>query len=139
MARTVIIGVNKHNTRLKRMYSAASQEKIGRIVYAAADKVRVEARRLIADGAIQGKNHVPSLPGEPPNWDTGELANGIETTRGPKKMQASTDSTAPHSDPLESGTSKMAARPFMRPAAQNVREEVVNDVANGVNELIRKK
>lgn len=139
MARTVIVGVNKHNTRLKRMYSAESQNKIGRIVYAAADKVRVEARRLIADGAVQGKGHVASAPGQPPNWDTGELANGIETIKGPKAMQASTSSTAPHSDPLENGTSKMAARPFMTPAAQNTREEVVNDVANGVNDLIRKK
>lgn len=138
MARSTIVGVSKHNSRINRLLSPASQTRIGKVVYVASDKVRVEARRLIADGAIQGKGHVASLPGQPPNWDTGDLARGITTRKGPLPMQAQTVSEAPHSDPLENGTSKMAARPFMRPSTQNKRSEVVNDVANVVNDIIRR-
>lgn len=137
MARAVI-GVQKHDARLNRLLSPASNKRIGKVVYAGADKVRVEARRLIADGAIQGKGHVASLPGEAPNWDTGELANGITTRKGPQTMQAQTASESPHSDPLENGTSKMAARPFMTPATSNKRTEVVEDVTNVVNDIIRR-
>jgi len=137
MARSSVIGVNKHNVRLKRLTSAAATTRIGKVVYVAADKVRVEARRLIADGAIQGKGHQPSAPGEAPNWEFGDLANGI-TTRKVGPMQAHTASEAAHSDPLENGTSKMAARPFMRPSTQNKRSEVHEDVANVVNDIIRR-
>lgn len=135
MARSVI-GIDKHNARLSRMLSAAAQKKIGAVVYAGADKVRVEARRLIADGAIQGKGHKPSAPGEAPNWDTGDLANGI-TTRKTGAMQAETASESPHSDPLENGTSKLAARPFMSPATNNVRKAVVADVTSQIDRIIR--
>lgn len=137
MARSVL-GVNGHNTRLNSLLSDAAQRKIGKVVYKGADKVRVEARRLIADGATQGKGHTPAPPGAPPNWDTGHLANNI-TTRKTGVMEASTVSEAEYSDPLENGTSKMAARPFMSPATNNVREEVVEDVTNQVNDIIRKK
>lgn len=136
MARSVL-GVSKHNTRLKRILSPAATNRIGKVVYVGADKVRVEARRRIADGAIQGKGHVASLPGEAPNWDTGQLANNI-TTRKAGPMKAETVSDAPHSIPLERGTSKMAARPFLRPSTQAKRSEVVEDVTNVVNEIIRR-
>jgi HK97 gp10 family phage protein len=136
MART-IVNRHKHDTRLSRLLSKEAQSRIGKAVYAGADKVRVEARRLIADGAIQGAGHQPSAPGEPPNWEFGDLANGI-TTRKVGPMQAHTASEAPHSDPLENGTSKMAARPFMSPATGNMRSEVVEDVTNVVNDVIRR-
>lgn len=137
MARSVI-GVNSHNTRLKALLSDAAERKITKVVYKGADKVRVEARRLIADGAVQGKGHVPAPPGAPPNWDTGHLANNI-TTRKIGPMQAATASEAEYSDPLENGSSKMAARPFMSPATENMRAEVTEDVTNQVNDIIRKK
>lgn len=138
MARSGVTGVKAHTERLARMISPATTARIGKVVYVAADKVRVEARRLIADGAIQGKGHVASLPGEAPNWDTGELANGI-TTRKVGVMQAHTASTSAHSDPLENGTSVMAERPFMRPAAANKRREVTEDVLAEVNRVVRRK
>lgn len=132
-----VLGVSKHSVRMKRLMSSAASKRIGKAVYAGADKVRVEARRLIADGAVQGKGHVASLPGEPPNWDTGELANNI-TTRKVGPMQAHTASEAAHSDPLENGSSTMAARPFMSPSANNKRREITEDVTDVVNDIIRR-
>lgn len=132
-----IVNRHKHDTRLKRLLSKGAEARIGKAVYVGADKVRVEARRLIADGAVQGKGHVASAPGEAPNWDTGELANNI-TTRKVGPMQAHTASEAAHSDPLENGTSRMAARPFMSPSTTNKRAEVIEDVTDVVNDIIRR-
>lgn len=137
MARRVL-GVSKHNTRLKRLLSKQAEARIGKVVYAAADKVRVEARRLIADGAIQGKGHIAAIPGNAPNWDTGHLANNISTRKGPKAMQAQTASEAEYSDALENGWSGHGPWPFMSPATDNKREEVVEDVTNVVNSIIRR-
>lgn len=134
-----VVGYMKHQARLRRLSGAEAQSKLGKVVYVGADKVRTEARRLIANGAIQGKGHIPSAAGEPPNWDTGHLANNITTRKGPNATQAQTASEAGYAEDLEFGTSKMAARPYMRPATQNKRSEVVEDVANTINNIIRRK
>lgn len=138
MARSTIYGAKKHTERLKHILSKKTENRISKVVYKGADKVRVEARRRIADGAIQGKGHVASQPGEAPNWDTGHLANNISTRKvGP--MQAHTASEAEYSDDLENGNSRMEARPFMGPSARAKRTEVVDDVLGEVNKSIRKQ
>jgi HK97 gp10 family phage protein len=83
---------------------------------------------------------VPSLPGQPPNQDTGVLGNNIETdlrfeASGPI---AEISSNAPYSAPLEFGTSKMAARPFMAPARDAKRGEVQRLVTAAVERLSRR-
>lgn len=131
-----ITGVERHLRRIKAINSAATQTKLTQAVYIGAETIVVEARRLIADGAIQGKGHKPSSPGEPPNWDTGQLAN--ETVpRQNKPLKAQAVSQSDHAAPLEFGSSKMAERPFMKPAAQNkggetaklVRKVILNAIA----------
>ena len=62
------------------------------------------------------KYHQASAPGQPPANDTGFLANAIiagEVNETTVELR----SLAPYSLCLEYGTVKMAARPFMRPAA----------------------
>lgn len=79
------------------------------------NRIQVAAQTSITDGAVSGKNHVPSLPGQPPNQDTGVLANNIETLLvGPLHVEV--QSKAPYAVFQEFGTSKMAERPYMRPA-----------------------
>ncbi|WP_066282856.1 HK97-gp10 family putative phage morphogenesis protein, partial [Blastomonas sp. CCH1-A6] len=98
--------------------------------------IQVEAQLSITQGAVSGKNHVPSKPGEPPNQDTGRLGDNIETVqKGPLLVEVS--SNAPYSIPLEFGTSKMAARPFMRPARDKKRAEVVALVERAVSQAVR--
>lgn len=132
-----IIGILKHRQRLRRLTGPKAERLLGEVAYSGADKVRVEARRLIADGAIQGKGHVASAPGEAPNWDTGELANKI-VTRKSGRMSAQTAAYADHAAPLELGTSKMAARPFMSPAAKNTRKAVHDEATAVVTKLMMK-
>jgi HK97 gp10 family phage protein len=68
-----------------------------------------------------------SSPGEPPSVDTGDLDEAIEVTRisgGEWRVQIDQSSTAAkYAVYLEYGTYKMEPRPFMLPAAEQVRQE----------------
>jgi hypothetical protein len=96
------------------------------------------ARQSILDGGIPSPNHIPSAPGEPPNADTHALDRSLHTrfqgegadnaitgvgndesgleTRVTVEVVAG-GPTAPYAVPLETGTSRMAARPYMGPAS----------------------
>ena len=105
---------------------------VGQALYAGGEEIRAEAAHLITEGAVSGKNHVPSLPGEPPNEDTGVLRTNIETTQ-PAPLRVEVSSNAPYAVALEVGTSKMAARPYMAPATERKRKEVVALVGQAVS------
>jgi HK97 gp10 family phage protein len=66
------------------------------------------------------------------------LANNIETTQ-PETLKVEVISNAPHSIPLEFGTSKMQARPFMRPAALKKQGEAARLVSAAVARNARKR
>ncbi|WP_270374978.1 hypothetical protein [Marinicauda sp. Alg238-R41] len=132
-----ITGQKRHSKRLKAMSGQKMIQNVGRAIFAGSDEVRVEAQHLISQGSVQGRNHVPSRPGEPPNWDTGVLAGGI-TNRKTGAVSAETESSAPYSLPLEIGSAKMAERPFMRPAAKNKRRRIELLVGSAVNIVIRR-
>lgn len=107
-------------------------------LFAAGQKIAVEAQISITDGAVSGANHAPSAPGAAPNNDTGVLANNIETAEtGDLKVEVS--SNAPYSAALEFGTSKIAARPFMAPAAQKKTQEANDLVRRALEAEIRRR
>ena len=113
------------------------RREISQTLYAAGDIVATEAQISITRGAVSGKNHVPSAPGEAPNADTHTLANGIQVTQ-PAPLKVLVVSTAPYSMALEKGTSGMAARPFMGPAADASRREVNELVSKAARRAIRR-
>jgi HK97 gp10 family phage protein len=98
---------------------------VGKVLFVAGGIVETNAEISITAGSVSGKGHVPSAPGQPPNADTRLLDNSIETI---KKSELAVDvvSNAPYSQDLEYGTSKMAARPFMRPAAEKSVTEITD-------------
>lgn len=100
------------------------------------NRIQVAAQTSITDGAVSGKNHVPSLPGQPPNQDTGVLANNIETLLvGPLHVEV--QSKAPYAVFQEFGTSKMAERPYMRPALAQEKEAGMALVTQAVNHVLK--
>ena len=157
-----VIGNREHSARLKRMAGPETVRKVGAALFAGGQMIQVEAQRSITEGSVSGKGHVPSLPGEPPNQDTGVLANNIETASvGPLKVEVS--SNAPYAAALEKGSkrkagvgarsfsaesgkfgpirvefgdSKTAARPYMTPAMNKKRKEVVQLVRRAVSEAV---
>lgn len=131
-----ISGHKQHSDRLRRMTKAGP--KITAALYAAGQLIEIEAEHSITEGSISGKNHVPSLPGEPPNADTRLLDTSIDTeivSTNPPRVHVS--SNAPYSVRLEWGTSKMEERPYMRPATAKKRREAVAVVRKAASQSIR--
>lgn len=109
-------GTQRHIDRLQRL-AAAGGASAKKALIVAADAIRVEAAVSITKGAISGPGHIPSLPGEPPNADTHQLDTSIVSRlTGPTTAEVSANT--PYAAGLEFGTSRVAARPYMRPAAK---------------------
>lgn len=71
-----------------------------------------------------GVTHTASAAGEYPANDTGFLASNIKVAAKPDGLSGAVESRANYSAYLEFGTSKMAARPFMQPSAEEVRPKI---------------
>lgn len=59
--------------------------------------------------------YTPSNPGNPPGVRTNRLKGSISSNKTGKKMQREVGTNVGYAKPLERGTSKMQARPFMGP------------------------
>lgn len=126
-----ITGVENAQGRIRSLSGQQKIELVGQALFAGGEMIKGEAARLITTGAISGKGHIPSKPGEPPNEDTGTLRRNITVTQiGPLHVRVA--SNAPYSIFLEFGTSKMVARPFMQPAARAKKPEVIALVRKAV-------
>lgn len=107
---------------------------VSKALFVAGDIIKAEAQVSITTGAVSGINHVPSRPGEPPNEDTGALRRSIKVEQsGPLTVKVTAgDDNVNYAAFLEFGTSRMAARPFMGPAARKKKDEVVALVRRAV-------
>ena len=124
-----IRGADKVRQRFTRM--AASRTLTDRALYAAGQAIEIEAEISITRGSISGPGHVPSKPGSPPSADTRQLDTSIHTVVvGPNRVDVV--SNAPYSAALEFGTSRMAERPFMGPAARAKTPEAVDLIKRAV-------
>jgi HK97 gp10 family phage protein len=122
--------------RLNGIVGEQMVRKVGAALYAGGEEIRAEASHMITEGAVSGKGHVPSLPGQPPNEDTGTLRTHIETTQvAPLKVEVS--SNAPYAAALEFGSSRMEARPYMGPATNRKRGAVVDLVRSAVSAAVK--
>lgn len=131
-----IIGQKAHIARLRKIQGPEMVRAVGAALFVAGDMIKVDAQISITAGSISGKGHIPSKPGEPPNNDTGDLVRGIENTQvAPLRVEVT--SSSPHAVPLEVGTSKMAARPYMGPAAQKNRKEATKLVRDAVARVVK--
>lgn len=122
--------------RLDTLNEAIVQD-IAKGLFSIGELIAVEAQVSITTGSVSGKGHVPSKPGEPPNNDTGVLANNIEVQQQ-EPLRVQVIAAAPYASALEMGTSKMAARPFMAPAREATRKEAQLRLANIVNRAMRR-
>jgi hypothetical protein len=124
--------------KLRFLASREFDELAGAVIHEAADAVRAEAFRSISAGSVSGAGHVPSKPGEPPNRDEGTLQAGLKVKRT-GLLSAEVRAEAPHSKPLEFSTSKMAARPFLRPARDKEAAGAIERGLRKMNAQIRRK
>lgn len=130
-----ITGAKEHRARLSRIAGPEMVRQVGAVLYAAGDLVAVEEARLITEGAVSGKGHVPSKPGEPPNADTHLLDRSIETVLV-KPLEVEVQTNAPYAVDLQFGNSKIGARPYADVALQNKRKEVLSMIQRGVSKIV---
>lgn len=123
----------RHLTRAREINDA-----VVAAMYAAGQLVEIDAEHSITSGSISGANHVPSLPGQPPNADTRLLDTNIETTirRRGRNPVVQVMSNAPYAMFLEFGTSRMAERPYLRPALQRNRAQSTRMVEEAVRRVV---
>lgn len=129
----------KHSDRLKRMANDTAREVTQRL-YLAGQLIELDAERSITAGSISGAGHIPSAPGQPPNRDTGLLDGSIETeirAQNPPTVAVSSKAP-PYAAHLEYGTSRMAPRPYMRPATERNRDDVTRMVGEAVSIVIKR-
>ncbi len=121
---------------LKR-FAAALDDQVGAAVRHAAELVEDRAKGLILEGSVTGKDHVASRPGEPPNNNYGDLVRGISSAQtGPASAVVTSQSQAALY--LEVGSSRMAPRPYMGPAALIEREPIAKVIAKAVSRAAAK-
>ena len=115
--------------------SGATRQAIAEGIREGAFVVQSKAQQSILAGGKSGRvygkrKHRASAPGEPPANDTGTLVRGITITPGADPMSYVVDSTANYAEFLELGTSKMAPRPYLLPAAVASADMIATLVAN---------
>jgi len=90
------------------------------IVHKAASNIKERAQASMVGG---GKPHVPSLPGEPPHRDIGNLAASIDV-REVSKLERQVGDGVEYGLPLEFGSEDgtLAARPWLIPALEKERK-----------------
>lgn len=130
-------GLDAHLKRLRTLAGPEVQKAAGAAVYEAADAIRAEAFRSISAGSVSGAGHVPSAPGEAPNRDTGYLQSRLSNVEtGP--VSAEVRSEAEYAAALEFGTSRMAARPYMRPARDKEAPKAQERLVKQIDRLVRR-
>lgn len=128
-------GARIHRNRLQRMRRV--QNPAMRALYEQGEVIRKDAADSIAANWTPSPNHVVSQPGAPPNADSGNLHKSIDVRVSKTRKSVTVNSTAPYAAALEFGTSKIEARPYLRPALLRNRNRIVYGVAQAVSELIR--
>jgi HK97 gp10 family phage protein len=126
-----ITGREVFRARLQGIASEKTIQNVGTALFAGGQAIEAEAKHMITEGAVSGKHHV-----EPPKNDSGVLHAHIETTQ-PAPLKVEVSSNAPYAAALEYGTSKMQPRPYMQPATDRKRKEVVELVRAAVSKAVK--
>ena len=103
------------------------------VLLRAADRVRTEYIDKVNEGGGVGPEHVPSLPGQPPNTDTGNLV-GSAGSRVVQRNVTETHVEAKYAAPLEFGTHKMAPRPALGPSFEEMKPHILNNLRKALKD-----
>ena len=117
------------------------RREVSDVVLGTAIELRADVVQSIQRGPASGRTykksnptrvHTASAPGQPPMSDTGRLANSVTFDRV-GDLTASVGSTLAYAVHLEYGTSRMAARPFFRPAVEKMRPKFLSKLESAIS------
>lgn len=117
--------------------AAGLEKAVSPAVMQGARIIKDEAVGSIMEGSSSFGRHVVSRPGEAPNNNLGDLVRGIDAEEV-APLKAIVSSTSAAAAPLELGTSRMAARPYMSPAAINKAPDVAALIGKAIDNATRK-
>ena len=133
MTVTIRLEGSEQLQRELRRLSDDLRREVGQVVLGAAVEMRADIVTSIQRGPASGRvyekynprrTHKASAPGQAPMSDTGRLANSITFDRV-GDLTATVGSALNYAPWLEYGTSRMAARPFFRPAVERMRPKYI--------------
>ena len=113
------------------------------VIAGGAQLIRGEAIKSIQTGPKTGRiyekynprrTHRASAPGQAPASDTGNLVRNI-AVKMESRDQVAVVSSAPYSQFLEFGTSKMLPRPFLFPASEKSTKKIVQVLIQKLNKV----
>jgi HK97 gp10 family phage protein len=145
MTVTIRLEGSEQLQRQLRRLSDDLREEAGRAVLATAVEMRSDIVTSIQRGPASGitykksnptRTHTASAPGQPPMSDTGRLANSITFDRV-GDLTATVGSALNYAPWLEYGTSRMAARPFFRPAVERMRPKYIGKLEDIIRRATR--
>lgn len=122
------VSMATHMKRLRQIHDTVESEAVN-VLLQAGEMVRQDAMESIRENTIRGSGHIPSLPGQPPKGDTGQLELSIDVELRASEKSVNVIARAPYSAALEFGTSTIAERPFLRPALQRNKNRYVSAMA----------
>lgn len=118
---------------------------IGRALAVSVMELDTYAKQKIQGGGRGGRvyrrpsvTHQASAPGEFPKTDTGQLVSSLFFRIGADKLSAFFGTKLAYGRYLEFGTSRMAARPWLRPTLKANEARITDRIANAVREAIKK-
>ncbi len=124
--------------RLVRMDPRLLLAAVGEECLHGAETVAEDAAFSIRDGSISGPGHIASAPGEPPNADTHELDASIRPiplVETPVSVQTGVIADSEHALYMERGTSRILPRPFLEPAVERHRVEIIEAIVTRQREI----
>ena len=117
----------------RHLREGAKGKDLTNVLLKAADRVRTEYIDRVNEGGGTGKAHVPSLPGQAPNTDTGRLVGSVGS-QVIKKNIVETFVEAEYAAWLEFGTDKMAPRPALGPSFDEMRPHILTNLAKALKD-----
>jgi len=138
-----IRGLDEFMRRLDGLSAVTRDETIGTALLAGALVLEGYAKAAIANPPKSGKiymhgkvAHQASAPGEAPATDIGQLYDSFSTKRD--GAEARVDVHSEYAEALEFGSSKMAARPYLRPAMDEHKDAIIEAVASNFEAAIQR-
>ena len=114
---------NPRYAKIEAKYASVAKNIIASGVQDTMNTAKTSIQQHQSKGRTYGK-HTASVAGNPPNSDTGFLANNIFMVLDADKLGGAVESRADYSGFLEFGTSKMGARPYLQPALEENRPKI---------------
>lgn len=125
MPRAVVTTLNSRIPQLSRQMRGRAVQGVRNTAFRIQTRIRLSFAGP-KSGQLYGR-HRASAPGEPPAIDTGALTNSVQVVME-NDLTAYIFTNQAYAPPLEFGSRRMAARPFMLPAADAERQQFVDDL-----------